>query len=351
MSTYQEYIIQGDFPLESGHILQNITIRYHQFGKAKPDGSNVIWICHALTANSNPLEWWPGLVGKNKLFDPEHWCIICANILGSCYGSTGPLHLNPITEKPYLLDFPAITTRDMAAAHNALRQYLGISSIFLVIGGSLGGHQALEWAVSQPQLIQNLIIMASNAQHSPWGIAWNAAQRMALEQDPTFRAAQDSNGGAAGLATARAIAMISYRHYDSFHLTQQDESRGLGPYRPESYLHHQGNKLVQRFNAYSYYTLSRAMDSHDIGRGRGGIAQALALIQARTLIIGISSDILFPTAEQKLLAASIQNAEYRQIPSLFGHDGFLIEYHSLEYILKEFLHHDLQSVISIKGIK
>jgi len=259
------------FPLESGATLTGAQVAYRTWGQLNAARDNVVWVCHALTANADVLDWWAGLFGPGCFFDPADWYIVCANVLGSCYGSTSPLSPYPATGAPRYEEFPLLTIRDLAAAHEALRQHLGLARIHTVIGGSLGGQQALEWAVMQPQLIQHLVVIATNARHSAWGIAFNEAQRLAIEADPTYHA-HTAEGGSAGLRAARAAALLSYRGYEAYQATQTDpaDDPRLRDYRASSYQRYQGDKLVARFNAYSYVTLSRAMDSHHLGRGRGG---------------------------------------------------------------------------------
>jgi homoserine O-acetyltransferase len=226
--------------------------------------------------------------------------------------------------------------RDMVAAHEALRQHLGLTQIHTLIGGSLGGQQAVEWAVQQPAAFEHLVLLATSAQHSPWGIAFNETQRLAIFADPTYFSATPE-GGQAGLKAARAVALLSYRSYEAYANRQAEPAADkLTDFRASSYQQYQGNKLTARFDAYSYVTLSRAMDSHNVGRGRGGIAAALGRIRARTLVIGISSDGLFPPAEQQLLARHIPGAQYAEMASGFGHDGFLIETAQITHLLEQF---------------
>ena len=297
----------------------------------------MVWVCHALTANADVLSWWPGLVGPSCHFDPAEWFIVCANVLGSCYGSTGPLDADPATGQARFQHFPLITIRDLVAAHEALRQELGLTDIHTLIGGSLGGQQALEWAVQRPELFGNLVVIATNARHSAWGIAFNEAQRMAIEADPTYTAGQPG-GGDNGLRAARAIALLSYRSYPAYAETQTETDDNQLPreYRASAYQRYQGDKLVSRFDAYSYVALSRAMDSHHLGRGRGGVPAALGRIGARTLVLGITSDVLFPLSEQQELASHIPGAMYAELDSRFGHDGFLLETAAITHFLELF---------------
>lgn len=323
------------FDLEGGETLPELKIHYTTYGRPATDHSNVVWICHALTANSDPVEWWPGLVGKDHLINADDYYIVCANILGSCYGTTGPADDNPEGRK-YGNDFPDITIRDMVKAHKLLRQHLGINKILLGLGGSMGGQQILEWASEQPDLFEHICVVATNARHSAWGIAFNTAQRMAIEADPTFKEFTPG-AGARGLEAARAIAMLSYRNQETYNSTQSDDEPQLNQYRAESYQRYQGQKLSKRFDAHAYYCLSKAMDSHDLGRGRGGLAKALAGIRARCLAIGIESDILFPLVEQQYIARHVPHGKFVSISSLYGHDGFLIESEQLSQLISEFL--------------
>lgn len=324
------------FALESGIVLPELKIEYRAFGRLNAAGDNVLWVCHALTASAEVQSWWPGFVGPGFIYDPEHYFIVCANILGSCYGTSGPIEVNPETSKPYFSDFPQITIRDMVKAHEVLRAHLGIKSIHTCIGGSLGGQQALEWAIEKPSLIKHLVLMATNAFHSPWGIAFNEAQRMALIADPTYKD-HHLKAGQAGLRAARAMALLSYRSYETYNLTQKEEdAQKTDHYKASSYQQYQGDKLVNRFHAHSYWILSKAMDSHHIGRGRSSVEAALATVQSRTLVVAISSDVLFPPCEQQLLAEHIPAAQYQEIESMYGHDGFLIEAQKISQLLREF---------------
>jgi len=327
------YTLPRYLRLEKGSRLTNPTIAYHTFGtRDKP----VVWVCHAFSANSDVFDWWAGLFGPNDLFNPNDYFIICANILSSCYGTTGPLSENPDTGQPYYHDFPEVTVRDIVAAHEALRQHLDIQEIHLLLGGSLGGQQAVEWAIMHPEKIENLALIATNARHSAWGIAFNEAQRMAIEADASWRK-RDEKAGDAGMRAARATALLSYRNYQTYDQFQTDPEPVLDNYRATTYQQYQGEKLSRRFNAFSYYRLSQAMDSHHIGRGRSSMEDALKEIQANTLVIGITSDVLFPIQEQQWLAEHIPESVFETIPSDYGHDGFLLETEKLGALLKHFL--------------
>lgn len=326
------------FLLETGAVLPQLEITYYTYGKLNDDGSNVVWICHALTANADAGDWWPGLVGENCMIDPAKYFIVCANILGSCYGSSGPLSMNPATAAPYYHDFPTITIRDMVKAHILLREHLAIDKIHLLIGGSMGGYQALEWALIEKDRIEQLFLLATSPTESAWGIAVHTAQRLAIEADTTWKDARP-NAGKNGLKAARAIGMLTYRNYGIMVKTQSEtDAEKLDSYKASSYIQYQGNKLADRFNAYSYWLLTKALDTHHIARGRGGNTdKVLQTIQQRTLIIGISSDILCPLIEQQHMAEQMPNATLKEIDSVYGHDGFLVETEKISAALTQWL--------------
>ncbi len=337
----KQFLYQHPFPLESGEILPEFELSYTTWGQLQYDTqgkpSNVVWICHALTANAEASDWWDGLVGMGKIYDPTQHYIVCVNMLGSCYGSTNALSIHPQTGRSYYYQFPSLTIRDIVKAMDLLRIELGIRKIHLCTGGSMGGQQAMEWAIIQPDLIENLALLATNAQHSPWGIAFNESQRMAIRTDPTW-GQEEPEAGKEGLKTARSIALLSYRNYQTYQATQAEETpQKIQDFKAASYQRYQGEKLARRFHAFAYMTLSSAMDTHHVGRNRGGSALALQSIKARTLIIGIDSDQLFPTHEQKFLAAHIPCATYHEIHSPFGHDGFLIESEQISELMSVWL--------------
>lgn len=329
------------FVLESGVTLPGYHLAYTTHGKLNASRDNVIWIFHALTANSNPAEWWPGLVGEGKLFDPSKYFIICVNKPGSPYGSISPLSNIPGTEQSYYQAFPVFSIRDMIRTFQQLKDHLGIRRILAGLGGSTGGMQLLEWAIEEPELFDHIVPIATNAALSPWGIAFNASQRMAIEADPTWLEPRP-DAGQKGMAAARSIALLSYRHYNGYEITQPRDKSFVELtqnvfYAADNYQRYQGMKLVNRFNALCYYRLTQSMDSHDVGRNRGGVEKALQAITARTLVIGISSDVLYPIVEQEYLQQNIRGAQLLRITSDFGHDGFLLEYEKIETALKKFM--------------
>ncbi|MBC3542211.1 homoserine O-acetyltransferase [Rufibacter sediminis] len=331
-----------EFTLESGQSLPGFQLFYTTWGTLNEDRSNVVWVCHAFSGNAFVKDWWGDLFGEGKTFDPAKHFIVCANSLGSCYGSTGPLSLNPDTGKPYYHAFPLITNRDVVRSFDALREHLEIEQINVLIGGSIGGQQALEWAVEFPDVTRRLILVASNARQTPWAVALNESQRMAIEQDVTWQLATD-DAGLQGMKTARSIALLSYRNYNAYNRSQKETSAALKRvYRAASYQQYQGEKLAKRFNAFSYWYLTKMMDSHHVGRDRENLELALRQVQAETLVIGVDTDQLFPLNEQRFLARHLPNATFQVIQSEAGHDGFLLETDQLSRFLDTFLQNKQQ---------
>lgn len=334
----KELHIEEVFTLESGAELPELRIAYHTYGTLNADASNVVWVCHALTANSDVADWWTGLIGEGRVIDPARHFIVCANILGSCYGSSGPLSINPQTGQPYYNSFPQVTVRDMVKAHILLRRHLGIEKIHLLIGGSMGGYQVLEWALAEPAAIDRLFLLCTGASESAWGIAIHTAQRLAIEADCSWREAS-AKAGQRGLKAARAIGMLTYRNYQTFVRTQSDPDKNkTDDFRASSYINYQGDKLVNRFNAQSYWLLTKAMDSHNIARGKkDDMGALLEQLPHPTLLMGITSDILCPPEEQLFLERHLPNATYYEIDSSYGHDGFLIEFEQIGALLQQWM--------------
>lgn len=328
------------FRLESGEQLDELIIAYHTYGTLSENRDNVVWVCHALTANSDVADWWPHTVETGRFLDPAKWFVVCANILGSHYGTTGPLHVNPRTGTPYYADFPAYTMRDIVSAHRILADALGIDRIHALVGSSVGGFQAVEWAVEEPERFDRLILIATDAKASPWAIAIDETQRMAILSDATYGEPRP-DAAMKGLAAARAIGLLSYRGPEGYNLTQQNRAEApeeLFPlHRAVTYQRYQGEKLCRRYNAYSYMAILNAFDTHDAGRGRGGLDAALARIKCPVIVVGLTTDIIFTPSEMKALAAKIPGAVYREISSPFGHDGFLVEHEQLNQIINPFI--------------
>ena len=324
--------------LESGAVLPEVDITYDTFGTLNAAKDNVIWVCHALTANSDVADWWPHTVEEGRFLDPTRYFIVCANLLGSHYGTTSPLSINPTTGEKYYYDFPQITVRDMVKCHQLLAKHLGIERVKLLIGSSIGGFQCMEWAISEPKFMESVALIATTTCTEPWAAAFNESQRMAIRTDKTWGELRD-DAGIDGMAVARSIALISYRGGAAYNATQQDENPTEASFtrRAHSYQQYQGEKLRRRFNAMSYYRLSEAVDSHNIARGRGSIAEALSKIEARALVVAISSDILFPPEAHVPMREHIRDVEYHLIESEFGHDGFLVEHEKLNTIIQNFI--------------
>lgn len=319
MHTYRS---SQPFELESGQIIPNLSIAYHSYGTLHSD-SKVVWVFHAISANSDVMDWWPGLFGEDKLYDPEQYFIVCANTIGSPYGSS----------RPEDLDFPQFTVRDVVAAHQLLAEHLDIQNIHTAIGGSFGGYQALEFCASYTGNIEHLIILATSATESPWGIAIHESQRLALQSDPTF---SQKGGGAAGMKAARSMAMLTYRSDEAFNDQQYNTDERWDDHRASSYIRYQGEKFVKRFDALCYHYLTKCLDTHNIGRGRGGEIQVLSKITVPTLVIGFTSDRLNPVRFQKYLAQHIPDSRYREIESEYGHDGFLVETEKIRHSIEQY---------------
>ena len=326
-------LITDNFIFEAGGCIDHLEIIYHTSPREYQPGDRVVWLCHALTANSDPLDWWPEMVGENCWVNPDKDYVVCVNIFGSAYGTTGPRSI----EDPFA--FPKFTVRDTAKLFTLVREHLGIERVDLLVGSSIGGFHALEWAIMEGDVIERAAFIATAPRVSPWLTAWMEVQRMALEADPTFREAQSLEGGRKGLETARAISLISYRSLDGYNLTQYEtDDDCLFATRAASYERYQGQKLVKRgFDAYSYYYLLNCVDSQNVGRLRGGVETALTQIKAKSIVIAITSDGLFPPSESRDWAEYIPYAKYYEIESRFGHDGFLLETEQITKILSEMM--------------
>lgn len=331
--------LKEDFVTEAGYRFSNAPAAYKSWGKLNNDRSNVILICHALTGHAAADEWFPGIFGKGRICDPEEKFIICINVPGSCYGSLGPESINPETGKPFLGDFPELSIRDLVRFQQILLDQLDIRKIEVVIGASLGGMQALEFSIMDDR-IESAVLIAMGKEHSPWAIGISHAQRQAIYADPNWKNGfyDKKNKPDQGIAAARMMAMITYRTPKNF---QQKFGRKLqndegDQFQAESYLNYQGKKLADRFDANTYVILTKAMDSHDVGRGRGSAEEVLNRIQIPVLVIGINSDILYPASEQIELASALPDGRYKELISDTGHDAFLIEFEQLNSIIKPF---------------
>lgn len=328
-------VFDAPFLLESGETLPRLELAWRSWGRLNAAADNAIIICHALTGSADADDWWGDFFGAGQLFNPATDFILCSNALGSCYGSSGPTSQQP-NGQHWGADFPRITLRDQVQAQMLLADALGIRRIQLVIGGSMGGLQALEWALLDPQRVQAVASIAASGRHSAWCLAQNEAQRLALQADPGFKQGRYDleQPPRQGLAAARAIAMLSYRSPESLNQRCSRQSAGErfghkashpDDFAARAWLRHHGDHFVQRFDANSYLSLLDAMDSHDLERGRGSYEAALASIHQPVLIGSIPNDGLYVPAEQQELARLLPQARLLTIESLHGHDGFLID--------------------------
>jgi len=332
----KDHNLDISFELEHGHSLSEANIRYHTYGKLNAQKSNVIVAVHALTASSDVSDWWKGLFGTGKFFDPEKYFIICANNLGSSYGTTCANDVNPDNGKRYGLDFPQFTIRDTARLHLELLKALNISQVKFLIGGSCGGNISQEMAIIQPNLFKNMILLCCAVKESPWLIGIHESQRMAMNVDPTLHQ-NNAVAGNEGLRAARAMVLPYYRSFESFVAKQSETDQNKTTnFRAASYLKYQGEKFVNRFSAHAYYTLLSALDTHNIARNRESVTKALNQITANTLVIGFDTDLLIPTSEQKTIADGISHSHYSEISTLFGHDAFLIEAEKINRAINQY---------------
>ncbi len=339
MGEVKFHTFKKPFITESGFSISEPKVAYQTWGRLNEKRDNVILVCHALTGNTAADEWFGGLFGSDKILDPEQYFIICPNVLGSCYGTSGPASINPKTGKPYRADFPVVTIRDIVRQQQLLFDELQVTGIKAVIGGSMGGMQALEWCIMDNRPHAAVLIGMGKA-HSPWAVGISHAQRQAIYNDPNWKAGYYSNEQqpVRGLATARMIAMNSYRSPDDFNFKfGRNYQAGSKRFQVESYLNYQGEKLAKRFDAASYVHLTEAMDSHDVRHSREGYSEVLGAVEIPIVVTGISSDQLYPTNEQKELAALLPAGVYREIDSPHGHDAFLIEFDQMNAIFNSFL--------------
>jgi len=351
----------GDLQLRSGKTLKDVTIAYHTYGKLNAAGDNALIICHALTGDHYPGRcgkmkgWWDALVGPEKVIDPQRYFIVSMNILGGCYGSTGPSFLDPDTQAPYGMNFPLIEFADAVKAQVKLVQQLGIQKIHAVVGGSMGGMQALEWGMQKEIPVEKLIVIAASPKSSPFVIAFHEIQRQAIMLDPDWRGGEyyGREIPSAGLSVARMIGILSYRSEPS--LTEKFGRRpawrtGVAedPYQffeerfdVQSYMNYQGDALVHRFDPNSYLYLTKAIDLFDISRGQENMQQAIAALQGDLHCLSIDTDLLFKPHEiqemVELRRKAGKPASYYEMQSIHGHDAFLIEFNVIEPVIREWL--------------
>lgn len=347
MRPYTEFIsdktLYFDLPApympELGGILPAVRVAYRTWGTLRPEKDNVILVCQALTGSADADEWWAGMFAEGGAFDATQDFIVCSNVLGSCYGTTGPSSLNPQDGRQYGPDFPEITIRDMVHVQRQLLTGLGIDRVKLVVGASLGGMQVLEWGALYPEVVQSMMPMGASGRHSAWCIGQSEAQRQAIIADSAWKGGwyEADEPPAQGLAAARMMAMCSYRSFENFQSRFGRQMHSGSLFSVESYLHHQGRKLVDRFDANSYITLTRAMDKHDLGRGRDGYEMVLRSMDLPVEILSIYSDVLYPREEQEELARLMPNATLIYLDEPYGHDAFLIDVEKVSRMVRAFL--------------
>ncbi len=304
------------FQLDFGETLPELQVAYRTWGRLSPGQDNAVLVCHALTGSADVDLWWPGVLGPGRALDPARDFVICSNVLGSCYGTTGPSSLDPTSGTVWGERFPEITVRDMVRAQALLLDALGVRRLALVVGGSLGGMQVLEWGVMYPERVAAMIPIATAGRSSAWCLAFSEAQRAAL---------QAANCGRRGLAVARMIAMCTYRSPAELAARFGRTASTAEGFAVQGYLRHQGEKLVARFDPHAYRVLLRAMDTHDVSRWRGEYEAVLRRVEVPALVLSIDSDVLFFPEEQQELARLLPRAELVTLASRHGHDGFLVD--------------------------
>ncbi|UQC91291.1 homoserine O-acetyltransferase [Colletotrichum lupini] len=386
----QRFAVIPTFPLESGEELFDCSIAYKTWGKLNEQSDNALVICHALTGSSDVSDWWSPLIGPGKAFDPRHFFIFCGNVLGSPYGSASPLTINPGTGQRYASEFPQTTVRDDVRAHKMVLDALGVKSVAAVIGGSMGGMTTLEWPLCTPSgFVRNIVPIATAADHSAWGISWAETQRQCIYSDPKYDDGYyepiPEGQPSAGLAAARMIAMLTYRSCTSFDSRfgrkpprnpqipreppldlprtdasimemprprrDRDSQRKQNPsFSAQGYLHYQGEKFINRFDANCYLHITNKMDSHDVTYGRTqpsgdeGLAEVLSRVPPGALVIGVETDALFLPEQQKRLATNLPSASLHVLKSSDGHDGFLLEFEQLDTLIQAQLRSQLPNL-------
>ncbi|MBD3675247.1 MAG: homoserine O-acetyltransferase [Planctomycetaceae bacterium] len=355
--------------LRGGTTLGPITVAYQTYGELSPEKDNAIYVCHALTGDMHAAGrmekrrksgWWDGFIGPGKTLDTNRYFVICANVLGGCQGTTGPASLNPESGRPYGIEFPFVTVEDIVNVQAELVRHLGIDQLLAVIGGSLGGMQVLQWAADHPEQLNAAIVLASAARLSAQGIAFNAVGRRAIYADPNFKDGQyyeQEEGPRFGLALARMVAHITYLSEDSIELkfgrrlqdseTLSHDLHSETEFQIESYLHYQGKRFVERFDANSYLYLTKAMDYFELAPNPGDLAQTLSKTDARFLVVSYDTDWLFTTAQSKEIVRALlskqKHVTFSELSSPYGHDSFLIELDQLRELVEPFLHETLKA--------
>lgn len=335
------------FEFENGRVFQDIPVGYERWGSLNEAGDNVIVVGHSLTSTSDAQSWWRECIGPGKALDTQKYFVICANVIGSPYGTLSPISINPETGKPYGDQLPQATIRDTVQLHKMLLNHLGVHKVAFAIGGSMGGMQALEWAYHGPDYVRGIVPIAVGRRHSPWCIAWSEAQRQAIYADPKWNNGRydPQTPPRDGMAAARMMAMVSYRSLASFESRFGREQTQDGSYHVQTWLEHHGKKIINRFDPACYTYLTRLMDTHDVAHGRGHYQAALAQITQPTLAIGIRSDVLYLLEEVEELAQNIPSAELFTMEGPHGHDTFLIDQAELNDRVLKWREHKIDPLI------
>lgn len=332
--------LPGPFTTEGGFTFERPAVAYRTWGRLNAARDNAVVVCHALTGTPDAADWWGGLFGPGRLLNPERHFVICANVLGSCYGTTGPRSEDPATGAPYGARFPVVTVRDTVRLHARLLDALGVEGVACVLGGSMGGMQALEWALMDRR-VRAAVVVAVGAAHTAWQIGLSEAQRQAIYADAKWRGGgyPPDDPPAAGLAAARAVAMMSYRTPDLFEARfgRRSQPDADDVFEIESYLRYQGRKLAARFDALSYVRLTQLMDRYDVAAGRGTPEAVLGALDVPVLAVGIASDLLYLPAEVRRVAALCRHGTYAELETPFGHDAFLVAFELLHDAMLPFL--------------
>ncbi|WP_335871586.1 homoserine O-acetyltransferase MetX [Bacillus sp. 2205SS5-2] len=334
-------VLLDSFCFEEGTELHQVELAYERVGKI---GSPVILVCHALTGHhcavgtEKERGWWSGLIGPQREINLNHFCVITFNVLGGCNGSTGPASINPATDQPYRQSFPTVTIRDMVHSQKRALEKLGIEKVEAVIGGSLGGMQALEWGLLYPTFMKKVVVLAATPYLSDYGIAFNTIGAVAIQNDPHWQNGNyESSAEIKGFETARMAGMVTYRSRELFNEKFNRRKGKQHDFEIQSYLEYQGKKLAKRFDANSYLALIAAMNSHDIGKGRKGWQQAAKHYQCELCLIAFQGDLLYPSEELEQLHDQLIQSTYHYVKTDFGHDGFLVEFQQWAHLLSAFL--------------
>ena len=365
----KDFVLPEPLKLDCGKTLSGVSLRYETYGKLNADKSNAIMVFHALSGDAHICGyhseedakpgWWSDMVGPGKYIDTDKYFVVCSNVLGGCSGSTGPRSINPETNRMYNSDFPVITIRDMVRAQHELIKSFGIKKLLAVVGGSMGGMQALEWVVNYPEMVQSALPIATTTQLSAQGIAFNWVSREAIKYDPNFKNGEYTAESVPdkGLATARMLAHITYLSDESMGRKfgrglQKSENYSFNfdyDFQVESYLEHQGRRFVERFDANSYFYITRAIDYFDLaGRYNGNLAKAFEKVKSSFLVVSFTSDWLFPSEQSiALVRALLKNqieVSYVNIKSGYGHDAFLLEFETLGAMVRDFLDNEYKKI-------